>query len=292
MVDESTNISVSSYLVVFTSFVENDLHISAFLELLYITIGQKDAKIIFYTIMCSSKEWQLNITKFIGFGSDGTSTMVGSKCGVSICLKNSNHFLTPIHCVAHRTSLTTLKATKSSSCNDFSNRIDKILNKVVAFFKRSVRHRHSLLKLQLDLFYAKKSFKIYHKIRWLSRWQAITSLCDSLKNVLTYFRDVPQKSNDIEATYLYKHLRSFKMIYCLNFLTDILHMLSLLSKVFQYKVNVISIASIVKTEISQIRMLFVEEKTELNACTFNEDSGYHVLPDFGPEGGYLKKLAS
>jgi hypothetical protein len=153
--------------------------------------------------------------------------------------------------------------------------------------------RFSLLKLQSDLFDVQKSLKMYHKIRWLSRWQAVTSLCDSLESVLTYFRDVPQKSDDNDAAYLYDNLRSLKIIYCLYFLADILHMLSLLSKVFQYKcVNVTSIGSIVKIEIIQIKMLFVEERIDLNACTFNEDSGYHVLPDFGLEGGYLKRLAS
>jgi hypothetical protein len=84
--------------------------------------------------------------------------MVGSKCGVSTCLKKLNHFLTSIHCVAHRTNLTALEADKSLFCKDFSNTIDKVLNKVAAFFKRSAGHKQSLLKLQLDLFDAQKSF--------------------------------------------------------------------------------------------------------------------------------------
>jgi hypothetical protein len=69
--------------------------------------------------------------------------------------------------------------------------------------------------------------------------------------------------------------------------------LSLLSRVFQYKnVDVSIIGSLVKTEILQVRMLFIEESTNLNHSTFNEDSGYHVLPEFGPPGGYMKKLAT
>jgi hypothetical protein len=59
------------------------------------------------------------------------------------------------------------------------------------------------------------------------------------------------------------------MIYCLHFLVDILHMLSILSKVFQYKfVYVTSIGSIVKTKITQIRMLFVEKMADLNVFDY------------------------
>ena len=34
---------------------------------------------------------------------------------------------------------------------------------------------------------AKKILKRYHKIRWLSRWKSITTLCDSLESVCVCF---------------------------------------------------------------------------------------------------------
>jgi hypothetical protein len=55
---------------------------------------------------------------------------------VSTCLRKINPFITSIHCVAHRTNLAALEVAKSSSYKDFSNKIDKVLNKVAAFFKR------------------------------------------------------------------------------------------------------------------------------------------------------------
>jgi hypothetical protein len=39
-------------------------------------------------------------------------------------------------------------------------------------------------------------------------------------------------------------------------------------------------------------MLYVIESTDLNVDTFNESTGFHILPDFGPHGGYLKRLSS
>jgi hypothetical protein len=39
-------------------------------------------------------------------------------------------------------------------------------------------------------------------------------------------------------------------------------------------------------------MLFITETTDLNLSTFNEETGYHILPEFGPPGGYLRRLSS
>lgn len=294
MIDESTDIAVTSHLVVFASFFEEGIPVSVFLGLLFIADGHKDAAVMYERLTnYLVKDCGLDFNKFIGFGSDGAATMVGKKNGVSTRLKKLNPFLTSVHCVAHRTNLAALEAAKHDSCKVISSDVDKVLNKVAFYFKKSCQRRVGLQAFQSQLLDAQKSLKRYHKIRWLSRWQAVTSLCDSLESVITYFRDVPHKKDDKDAPYLYEKLRSFKMIYCLYFLADILHMLSLLSRLFQYKfVDVSSIGSIVRAEITQIRMLFIEERSDLNVCTFNEDSGYHVIPDFGPEGGYLKRLSS
>jgi hypothetical protein len=153
----------------------------------------------------------------IAFGSNGASTMVGKKIGVASCLKKLNPFLTFVHCVAHRTNLGALEAPKNVSCKAISTNIDNILNKTTAYFKKSAGRRQGLYKLQVELFDAKRSFKRYHKIKWLSIWQSITSLCDSLESVLTYFCDIPTKKDDKDAPFLYETLRSFKTIYCFFF---------------------------------------------------------------------------
>ena len=131
--------------------------------------------------------------------------------------------------------------------------------------------------------------KRYHKIRWLDRWQAISSLCDSLESVLIYFQD----ESDVVAKYVLEKLDQFKYIYNLYFLADILHSLAILSKVFQLKfVDVTTVGNIVRTEVAQIRMMFIVDSCDLNVDVFNDSTGYHVLPDYEPHGGYLKTLQS
>ena len=67
----------------------------------------------------------------------------------------------------------------------------------------------------------------------------------------------------------------------------------MLSKVFQLKfVDVTIVENIVRTEVPQIRMMFIVDSCDLNVDVFNDSTGYHVLPDYGPHGGYLKRMQS
>jgi hypothetical protein len=64
-IDESTDIAVISHLVVFATFVEDGLPVSTFLGLLFISEGPKDVVLIFEKVANSSKEWRLDLAKFI-----------------------------------------------------------------------------------------------------------------------------------------------------------------------------------------------------------------------------------
>ena len=129
---------------------------------------------------------------------------------------------------------------------------------------------------------------------WLLYWQTITTLCDSFKFVLVYFCSFNEDgSTDDVALSLYSKLQSFKLIYCLYCLADILYSFSMLSRMFQYKfLDISAIGSIIATKIAQLCMLFVNKSANLNASTFNEDIGFYILPNFGPRGDYLKKISS
>jgi hypothetical protein len=72
--------------------------------------------------------------------------------------------------------------------------------------------------LQKELFDSEKSLKRYQQIRWLSRWQAVTTLYDTLESVLKYFCDADRDDGDGSVVGLiYTRLRTFKHIYCLYF---------------------------------------------------------------------------
>jgi hypothetical protein len=276
MVDESIDISVTNHIVVFASYLEGGLPITSFLGLLWLVNGKKDSKVIFEALMGLVKIWGLDMSKCVAFGSDGAATMVGKNTGVAIQLKKVCPFMTSSHCVAHRTNLAALEAAKTPACKEVSANVDALLNVLAAHFKVSSKRKANLHALQVQFNDAQKSLKRFHKIRWLSRWEAITTLCDSLESVLVFMRDCPVSRDDSSPSILYGKLREFKLIYILYFLADILFMLAKLSKIFQFKfVDVSSIGQIVKTEIASIRMCFLLDNCDLNQDTFNESSGYH-----------------
>lgn len=54
----------------------------------------------------------LEISKLIGFASDGAAVMTGAKKGVSTLIKGKNPLTLSIHCLAHRLPLASEKACK------------------------------------------------------------------------------------------------------------------------------------------------------------------------------------
>ena len=70
MIDESINISITSYLIVFAIFVEDGEAMCVFLGLFGIKDGKKDVALRFETLLMSLKEWGLDVSKYVPFGSD------------------------------------------------------------------------------------------------------------------------------------------------------------------------------------------------------------------------------
>lgn len=56
--------------------------------------------------------------------------------------------------------------------------------------------------------------------------------------------------------------------------------------------DIFSFGLIIRTEVVELRMLYVIECVDLNVDTFNESTRFHILPNFGPYGGYLRRLSS
>ena len=77
MIDESTDISVLGHLVMFATFLECDVITTSFFGLLWIIDRQNSSSVIFNLLIGALKTWDLDMNNCVGFGSDGTSTMVG-----------------------------------------------------------------------------------------------------------------------------------------------------------------------------------------------------------------------
>ena len=79
MIDESTDVSVIGHIILFVCFVEERLPLAVFLGLIQISDEKKNSKEIYDALLTAMKEWDLNLDNFVGFGSNGASTIVGKR---------------------------------------------------------------------------------------------------------------------------------------------------------------------------------------------------------------------
>ena len=56
--------------------------------------------------------------------------------------------------------------------------------------------------------------------------------------------------------------------------------------------DVTTLGLIMRIEIESICMLYIMENTNVNECTFIENTGYHFIPNFGPPKRYLMRLSN
>jgi hypothetical protein len=95
-------------------------------------------------------------------------------------------------------------------CDVISKEVDSLLNFNVSHFRKSSKHKVALQTLQKK---GSMIIKDDEKVKWLSKWQASTILCDNLKSVTTYYHDAPIEKDDGFTPLMYKKLNLFKLKY-------------------------------------------------------------------------------
>lgn len=91
----------------------------------------------------------MDLRKFVAFGSDSASTMVGSQGRVTARICNEvNLFLLSCHCVAHHINLTTLDVAKTPICKVMLSEVDFLFNSISSFLNKCSKHKCALTALQ------------------------------------------------------------------------------------------------------------------------------------------------
>jgi len=71
-------------MVVFATFIKGRMPSRVFLGLIECICGKKNSTFMYKTLISTLKDWRLDLSKFLGFGSNGASIMVGFRIGVAI----------------------------------------------------------------------------------------------------------------------------------------------------------------------------------------------------------------
>lgn len=242
LVDEVTDISVSSQLVSFLQFWDEE---SSSMTTMFLSsqnvlddFSSCNSEAITELVKKELSASGLDIAKLMGLATDGANVMVGKSNGVAAKLRQSNDKLLNMHCVCHRLALAC-----TDSCQElkFIKEVENVLRQLWYYFHNSPKKTACFLKCQVQLkkvslSHTDKTKKILAKklkkacqTRWLSFDASVTAALQSYEAILLSLQEI----DDATAIGLISKLKTVKFLGALYILNAILPVLSCLSKQFQ-----------------------------------------------------------
>ena len=109
MTDEMTDVSVMSQLVTFIQYFDEN---TGTIETIFVSVQNvlsqhesANSEALYQLIVKELNDDDLEMSKLIGFVSDGAAVVVGCRGGVATKLRTQNPLMINIHCICHRLSL-------------------------------------------------------------------------------------------------------------------------------------------------------------------------------------------
>ncbi|XP_043831005.1 sperm flagellar protein 2 [Dromiciops gliroides] len=179
----------------------------------------------------SSKDWS---KKLVGFGSDGTSVMVGENNGVARLLKEIQPCVQTVHCFAHRLELAYREALQSIQ---LYNTVSDLLQKVYYFYHDSPSNKNALIATFGDLKLRPVIPSRVGSNRWLPRLQTALQVFlkgySAIVKQLSTIHEGRSTSDHQKASELLQFLLQAEVVRFAHFLLDVINVLSILSRVNQ-----------------------------------------------------------
>ena len=180
--DESTDISGLSQLLVFIRFIHNEKIVEQFLccqEMLMRTTGED----IFKIVDGFMKENNLLWTSCVGICTYGAPSMVASKKGFTALAKKENEKIIFTHCFLHGENLVA-----KTIGNELKEAIDQVVQ-MVNYIKRRPLQSRLLAKICEEMGEKLKNILLHTKVRWLSRGRVLRRVYELREMMLQLFRE-------------------------------------------------------------------------------------------------------
>ena len=225
--DETTDLSTSKQLIVYIKAIVNNVVETYFLALQELQEGTADS--VTQCLKDILEEHGLEISKCAALGSDGSSVMIGVHNGVSAQLQHVQPSRINVLCVAaHWLALVVTQAAKVVGP---VARFKNYINSLFVYFHRSP-NRQGRLNATFEALFDKPALKLRKPAE--TRWLA----CDEVKKRLhplsiTLQHIASRYSSDVTALGLATHLSKYNFIAGVFFMSEILPILSHLSRIFQ-----------------------------------------------------------
>ena len=231
LIDESTDIAVNKHLVVYIRFVTKAGEPkTCFFKNVTITNPKSTAAVIYECLKKALKDDGIDITRCIGFGSDGAAVMVGKENGVAALVKSESPHCISIHCLAHRLNLASSQASKDI---EYLKEVEKVLADLFKYFggSKSGNRKCQLEEFQKILDDPQLKIKECHEIRWLAFMEAVNNVLKCWLSLREIFRTYKDK----KAVEFYTYFRQYKFLAVLHILMDVLPSVSQFSLLLQAK---------------------------------------------------------
>lgn len=210
LADETADISGKEQLSVGVRFVDEKLYFTVKEEFLgFAELTRLDAEGICSSIIGFVEMLGLDMTKLIGLGFDGCSTMAGHESGVQARIREKYPRAVYFHCASHRLNLV---VNDLNSVQEIRNTIGTI-KQVIRFFRESVLRRKTIPNIPL-----------FCETRWSHKYRSIRlfkenfmAIKDSLSG-LANDRDVNQDTRSLSSQ-LDSATSSITFIICLHIIS-------------------------------------------------------------------------
>ncbi|XP_053388248.1 zinc finger protein 862-like [Mercenaria mercenaria] len=229
MFDESTDISVHQNLIMYIRVLETDCLgvVNPNTHFFSIdSIERANAESIYAKVLSTLSQKGIQLSGLCGVSTDGASVMVGNKSGVVTRLKAVVPGVLATHCIAHRLALS---CCSGADTIPYLVKVQEILNSVYKYFHLSPKHMAMLESIQQHSQGKCLKFKEVFHTRWLSFEGSVEAMVRNYGDLVSVFLE----ESSGKALSLYKPITSYKFLYVVHFLCDLLKPLAALSKTFQ-----------------------------------------------------------
>jgi hypothetical protein len=229
-IDESTDVSHTSEMIIYTQYVdvENDFHITLeYFEMVACPGGSAEALYNTVTTAVKNRHKQL-FDKWMAFGSDGPSVMVGSKNSVVQRLKVVKPWLIDQHCVGHREPLAAKDAFDSIA---HCSKLDEVVHACGSFYSHSNERRIELRDIAVRNQEDATQIDMACNTRWLANGMATDSIVEKYESVIE--QHAINRTATMTSEGLFRKLTDWNIFGGLLNISDVLAQLTIMSKTFQ-----------------------------------------------------------
>ena len=245
LADECTDITTIEELSVVCHWVENDLPVEHFIEI--IPLKKADAQTIYATLVDCLKVKGVQISKLIGMGFDGAATFSGKHKGVQTLLKSTSPHSIFVHCHCHLLQLACVQAANNTPG---IKHVYSTLTTLWKFFQYSPKRAECLKAVQRVLNMPDLKVIKPSDTRWLAHERCVKAVKENYIAVVITLNNIYEETHQPEVLGISKALSSKSTISAVYLLDYVLPQVAKLSKTLQSeKLDLTVISSLVEATL-------------------------------------------